>query len=55
MGAKAYLLGFDAGSSSVKAALLEVETGRVAASAIYPRWEMGMASQGWAEQDPELW
>ena len=35
-----YLLGYDLGSSSVKAALLEVESGRCVASAFYPKEEM---------------
>ena len=52
-----YLLGYDIGSSSVKAALVETQTGRIAASAFYPKQEMPiMAKQpGWAEQDPEMW
>ena len=52
-----YLLGYDAGSSSVKATLLEVETGKVVASAASPEKELAIAapSPGWAEQDPEVW
>lgn len=52
-----YLLGYDAGSSFIKATLLEVETGRVAASASSPDKEMEIASPrpGWAEQDPDTW
>lgn len=52
-----YLLGFDIGSSSVKATLLEIETGKAAASAFSPSSEMPMQSSqpGFAEQDPEMW
>ncbi len=52
-----YLLGYDAGSSSVKAALLEVETGRAVAAAASPERELAISSPrpGWAEQDPEVW
>lgn len=52
-----YLLGFDIGSSSVKAALVDVETGKTVASDFYPKTEMPMqATQaGWAEQNPEMW
>jgi xylulokinase len=54
---KAYLLGFDVGSSSVKATLLETAGGTVVASATSPKKEMGMiaARPGWAEQDPDDW
>ena len=37
--ARRYLLGFDVGSSSVKASLTDVETGEIAASAFYPDHE----------------
>ena len=52
-----YLLGYDAGSSSIKATLLEVETGEVVAAAASPEKELAIAapSPGWAEQDPEVW
>ena len=52
-----YLLGYDIGSSSVKASLVEAESGRVAASAFYPKHENTIISlkAGWAEQDPESW
>lgn len=52
-----YLLGYDLGSSSVKATLLDIHTGQVAASATSPEHEMSIHSvhPGWAEQDPELW
>ncbi len=52
-----YLLGYDIGSSSVKAALVAAAGGRVVASVHAPESEMPIASPrpGWAEQDPELW
>jgi len=53
----AYLLGFDVGSSSVKASLVDAETGRCVASAFSPATEMPIQAPqpGWAEQDPERW
>ena len=52
-----YLLGFDIGSSSVKASLINGETGDCLGSAFYPKQEMKITAlkAGWAEQDPELW
>jgi xylulokinase len=52
-----YLLGYDIGSSSVKATLLEAETGKTVASATSPSTEMLMSAPqaGFAEQDPEMW
>ena len=52
-----YLLGYDIGSSSVKASLVNTETGVCAASAFYPKEEMPIKAvhSGWAEQDPEMW
>lgn len=52
-----YLLGFDVGSSSVKASLLEAATGKCIASAYQPKQEMPIVAvkPGWAEQDPENW
>jgi xylulokinase len=52
-----FLIGFDIGSSSVKASLINAEDGKAVASAFYPRTEMSISTpeQGWAEQDPELW
>ncbi|MDH5367287.1 MAG: FGGY family carbohydrate kinase [Cyclobacteriaceae bacterium] len=52
-----YLLGYDIGSSSIKAALVEIESGRTIAISQYPASEMDIISQqtGWAEQQPELW
>src|SRR5687768_4678572 len=52
-----YLLGIDIGSSSIKTALLEIDSGQPAAAAFSPPDEMPMISTqpGFAEQDPELW
>ena len=52
-----YLLGYDIGSSSVKASLVEAESGRTAASAFYPKTEAPILSvqPGWAEQNPDSW
>jgi xylulokinase len=52
-----YFLGYDIGSSSVKVALLEAETGKTLASATSPSSEMTMIAlqAGWAEQSPEMW
>jgi xylulokinase len=52
-----YLLGYDLGSSSVKASLVNAESGAVAASAFFPKTEMEIISKrsGWAEQNPETW
>jgi xylulokinase len=52
-----YLLGYDIGSSSVKACLVEAESGGVVASDFFPKVEMPIIAErpGWAEQDPESW
>jgi xylulokinase len=52
-----YTLGYDVGSSSVKAALLNLETGKTEGSAFYPKTEMPITAlrAGWAEQDPNAW
>jgi xylulokinase len=52
-----YLLGIDLGSSSVKASVLNAETGRCEGAAFYPKTEQAINSPrpGWAEQDPEMW
>lgn len=57
MSTVSYLLGYDIGSSSVKATLLDAEKGIVVASSTYPKSEMAINSvqPGWAEQDPETW
>lgn len=51
------LLGLDIGSSSVKASLLDGQTGRIIAQTSSPSHEMEISSPfpGWAEQHPELW
>ena len=52
-----FLLGYDVGSSSIKATLLSAETGEVVASAVSPKTELEIQAPraGWAEQDPEVW
>ena len=55
--ARRYLLGFDVGSSSVKASLTDVDSGEIVASAFYPDHEAPIMAvkAGWAEQDPQMW
>ena len=52
-----YLLGYDIGSSSVKASLVNADTGKCVASAFYPKTEATIVAiqPGWAEQDPQNW
>ena len=52
-----YLLGFDVGSSSVKACLVEAGTGKIVAQDFSPKVEMQIIANkpGWAEQEPESW
>lgn len=52
-----YLLGYDIGSSSVKASLVDANSGQCVASAFYPKSEAPIRAHhaGWAEQDPEAW
>ena len=52
-----YFLGLDVGSSSVKAALVESESGKSVLSVHEPKNEMSISSikNDWAEQDPNLW
>lgn len=52
-----YFLGYDVGSSSVKASLINGETGECIASDFFPKQEMKITAQkaGWAEQHPDLW
>ena len=52
-----YLFGYDIGSSSVKASLVNVETGKTVASDFYPRTEAEIIAvkPGWAEQRPQQW
>src|SRR5438128_9242350 len=51
------LLGLDIGSSSVKASIVDADTGKTLASCHSPAEEMAMQAPqaGWAEQDPLLW
>ena len=52
-----YLLGYDIGSSSVKASLVDAQSGRCVASAFYPKSEAAIIARkpGWAEQEPSSW
>ena len=52
-----YTLGFDVGSSSIKAALFDAEKGVAVAQSTFPKNEMPMTAvkAGWAEQDPAMW
>jgi xylulokinase len=52
-----YYLGLDIGSSSIKAALVEISSGKSIGVVQEPKEEMGMFAQknGWAEQKPEDW
>lgn len=50
-------LGIDIGSSSIKVAILDVETGKRVAAVTLPETEMKIDApqSGWAEQDPLMW
>lgn len=52
-----YLLGYDIGSSSVKACLVDTNNGEIIASDYYPKKEMKITAviPGWAEQNPDEW
>lgn len=52
-----YYIGYDIGSSSVKVALVEAETGKKIVVLNEPQNEMEIVSlhPDWAEQDPEIW
>ena len=52
-----YLLGYDIGSSSVKASLVDAQSGKCIASAFYPKSEAAIIAvkPGWAEQEPSSW
>lgn len=52
-----YSLGLDIGSSSIKAAIIALDSGKVVASVKYPENEMKIDSpqKNWAEQVPEDW
>jgi xylulokinase len=51
------LLGYDVGSSSIKATLMDAGTGKVLAAATSPDKELEIIAKrpGWAEQHPETW
>lgn len=52
-----YFLGFDLGSSSVKACLVNADSGAAVASAFFPETEMAIEAPqtGFAEQQPDNW
>lgn len=52
-----FLLGYDIGSSSVKASLVDAYSGKCVASAFYPKQEAEILAPqtGWAEQQPAMW
>ncbi|MDG2433766.1 FGGY family carbohydrate kinase [Flavobacterium sp.] len=52
-----YYIGFDIGSSSIKAAIVEIATGKSIGVVQEPETEMDMVAlkNGWAEQKPEEW
>lgn len=52
-----YLIGYDSGTSSIKATLMDSATGAVIASATSPKKEMEIIAKhpGWAEQEPGWW
>ena len=52
-----YFLGYDIGSSSVKACLLDGNSGKIVASDFFPKQEMNITAHraGWAEQEPDMW
>jgi xylulokinase len=51
------LLGYDLGSSSIKASLVNADTGAIVSSVTSPDVEMAINAPrpGWAEQHPETW
>lgn len=58
MSVDGYLLGYDIGSSSVKAAIIEIATGQVVVSATSPNnfeLEILAPQPGFAEQNPQTW
>ena len=52
-----FLLGIDAGSSSIKVSLVNAETKKAVRTIQYPDREMDIIARhdGWAEQHPEIW
>jgi len=57
MSNKTYFLGLDIGSSSIKAAILDYESGQVVCQSQSPETELTIEAPqaGWAEQDPDTW
>jgi xylulokinase len=57
MESNGYLLGYDIGSSSIKATLLDIQGMSAVACAVSPQTEMDIIAPkpGWAEQNPETW
>jgi len=55
--AKRYLLGLDVGSSSVKASIVNADSGKCEATAFFPETEAPITAvkAGWAEQEPQMW
>lgn len=52
-----YLLGCDIGSSSVKASIVDVDSGLTVGAGFYPKEEAPIKAvkSGWAEQEPDDW
>ena len=52
-----YAIGYDIGSSSVKAAIVQLDSGKCMELVQVPENEMPITARqyGWAEQDPEMW
>ena len=57
MTTRTLLLGLDIGSSFVKAALVDADTGALVSQGSAPASEMAISAprSGWAEQDPDAW
>lgn len=52
-----YLLGYDIGSSSVKASLVDAQNGKCVSTSFFPKTEAEIIAvkPGWAEQEPSSW
>lgn len=52
-----FSIGYDIGSSSIKASLIDLDSGQVIKLVSYPDTEMEInaVSEGWAEQNPDEW
>ncbi len=52
-----FTIGYDIGSSSIKAALYDIDSGKEKGHSTFPKNEMEIVSPypGWAEQDPDIW